>query len=135
MPFEEGLGSLVVFDFQQVLLQLRVGVRVVVREENLVVVVLKLVGELQRVVNFLRVEFGQVVSEVGNLIAAAMPADALFIGLLFRVDADFHPFVEQRVVFGEVNYVEFYFRVFSPVLNFEKKPLRESCCVDVVLEN
>lgn len=128
----------VFFDFVQVILQIRVGIREAVREELLVVVVSEFDCESQGVVGFGVARpsfFLEFVLVVNNAFAYSVPACALFVLQLVREAQDLHAIVVQGVWFGQVNYIKSDFLALAGVADSEEVPLRVAVGIDVILED
>lgn len=93
---DEASPSRIPLNLRNVVLQVRVRVRIAVGEKDSVVVVAKFVRERQRVV-ILRVLviLAHLVLEVADIGAGSVPPDGLVICLSLGVHGHFHPVVEH----------------------------------------
>lgn len=122
VPSDELLPPLVAAEPGQVDLQVRVRVRVAVREENRIRGVLERVAEAERVVVLRRVRLLlNPVLLVGNVERASVPPQ---LSLPLREARRTHPVVEQRVILHQVDDVKLVCAVFFGVCDREVKSLR-----------
>ena len=108
------------------------------REELRVVIDVDCVHEGQRVETPLELwipVFFERVLVVVDVCADSVPADALNVLDFVGVAEDFHAIVVEGVILGQIDYVEAYFLSFGCVANSEKKPLRVTIGIDVILQN
>ena len=137
-PLEEVLRARVLLDPRDVVLQVREGVREAVREELRVIVDGQRVHEGQREEAPLELGVAVLLERVlvvVDVLADAVPADALDVLDLVGVAEHLHAIVVERVRLRQVDDVEAHLHALRRVANSVEKPLRVPVRVDVVLQH
>lgn len=129
LPLDLGVELRIVGDVEEVPVHHGEGVRRTVGEVGDVVLPVEEVGEGQRVVGLILVEF-DVVAEVGNILAAPGPAVAAALPALRYL----HAVLEGGVVLEQVEDVEPHPSPRLAVVHPEEEPLRAPARIDVLLQ-
>lgn len=125
----------IVLNFGDIRLQICISIRIWVSKVNLVFVVQKGILEGKCEVRFvLQRASGIPIFIVFNILSCPVPTEILLLRLLVTINHYLHTHLVQRVLLVFIQYVKPHLVRLKSVRHLEKKPLRVSICVDVILQ-
>lgn len=109
LALEKLFTSRILTQKRQILLQVRVRIRVAITEKHRVLIMLERVRKSRRVIILRAIlVLPDRIPKIPNICARSMPTYLLSLSFFIRVNSNFHAIVEHGVALGIVQNIEFY---------------------------